>query len=363
MLHNSVIWMENPGGDETMKAVVIRAPMDFVLEDVPVPEIPEAGLLVKVLYCGLCGSDLRTIRSGHRKVTFPWIIGHEISGLVVETGPLCKTGIRKGDTIAIGPLAYCGRCDFCIAGSYELCEGYREIGQVWHGGFAEYVAIPEECVNLGNIIPVPPGMDPAFASITEPVSSCINAQEKGHIGLGDTVVIIGSGPVGCIHIALARTRGADTIIIADISEQRLAYAEAFGPDALINAEKTDLVEEIMRVTGGKGADVVITATPAPSAPAQALAMARKGGRILLFGGLPKDKSNPGINLNVLHYKALSLMGTTIFAPRHQKLALKLVESGRVPADRLISHTFDLAQFEEGVELAMQGKVLKALFKP
>ena len=348
---------------KTMKAVVVRAPMHFEVEEVPTPTCPEAGLLLKVHACGLCGSDLRTLRSGHRKVTFPWIIGHEICGEVVELGANYQEPWQNGALLAVGPVAYCGNCDFCASGKYELCENYREIAQAWPGGFAEYIAIPEECVKLGTIQVVPEGLDSAFAAISEPISSCVHAQEKGQVALGDTVVIIGAGPIGCVHTSLARARGADKIFIADIVEERLNLAKAFQPDTTINAAKTDLVEEVRRLTNGKGADVIITATAAPVASVQAVEMARKGGRILIFGGLPKDSSKPGVNMNTIHYNALHLLGTTTFAPRHQRMALRLMASGRIPADKLVTHRFPLSEFKQGAMMALEGKVLKAVFFP
>ena len=318
---------------------------------------------MKVIACGLCGSDLRTLRSGHRKVTFPWIIGHEIYGEVVEVGAKYQGPWQEGDQLAVGPVAYCGVCDFCVNGQYELCENYREIAQVWPGGFAEYLAVPEECVRLGTIQRAPEGLDPTFAAISEPVSGCVNAQERGQVGLGDTVVIIGAGPIGCVHTSLARTRGADRIFIADIVDERLKMTKAFEPDETINAAQTDLVEEVRRLTDGKGVEVIVTATPAPVAVVQAVEMARKGGRILVFGGLPKDNSKPGVDMNIVHYNALHLMGTTTFAPRHQRIALRLMASGRIPADKLVTHRFPLSEFKKGATMALDGKVLKAVFLP
>ena len=335
----------------TMKAVVVRAPMEFDVEEVPIPDVPEGGLLLQVKACGLCGSDLRTLRMGHRKVTFPWILGHEICGVVAEIGLKYMGKWQVGDLLAVGPPAYCGMCEFCFTGKYELCENYLEIAQAWPGGFAEYLTIPKECVQLGTILPVPVGIDPVFAAIVEPMSSCVHAQEKGHIGLGETVVIIGSGPVGCTHISLARARGAFKIFLADIVDERLKFAEAFGPDMTINASQTDLVEEVRKLTDGKGADVIITATPAPIAVVQAVEMAKKGGRILVFGGLPNDQSKPGVDMNLVHYNALHLMGTTIFAPRHFQMALNLVASGKIPADKLVTHRFPLADFKYGATMA------------
>jgi len=346
-----------------MKAVVVRAPMEFGVEEVPIPPIPEDGLLLKVIACGLCGSDLRTLRSGHHRVTLPWIIGHEIGGEVVELGPKYRGPWQVGDRLAVGPVVYCGVCDFCINGQYEFCEAYLEIAQAWPGGFAEYIAIPPEALRLGTIHRIPEGLDPAHAAISEPISSCVNAQERGRVSLGDTVVIIGSGPIGCTHVSLARARGADRIIVADVVDERLKLVEQFGPDVTINAARVDLVAEVRRLTNGKGAEVVITATPAPVAVVQAVEMARKAGRILVFGGLPKDQGKPGLDVNIIHYNALQMIGTTTFAPRHQRIALGLLASGRIPGDRLVTHRFPLTEFAQGVQLAMEGKALKVVFLP
>jgi L-iditol 2-dehydrogenase len=337
--------------------------MNFAVEEVAPPSTPPGGLLLDVKACGLCGSDLRTLRSGHRKVIFPWIIGHEICGEVIETGAGYRGPWQKGELISVGPLAYCGVCDFCREGRYELCENYREMGQAWPGGMAEQMAIPAEAVALGTIERVPPGVDPARAAIAEPISSCINAQERGHVGMGDTVVIIGSGPIGCIHVALARLRGADRVILADVNAQRLEMALPFGPDAVIDASSVDLVAEVRRLTNGKGADVIVTANPAPVSVVQAVEMARKGGRILLFGGLPKDDSKPPVDMNLVHYNALYLIGATTFAPRHYRNAVQLVASNRIPVDKLITHRFPLADFVTGAHMALEGKVLKAVFLP
>jgi len=177
------------------------------------------------------------------------------------------------------------------------------------------------------------------------------------------VVVIGSGPVGCIHTSLARARGANRVVVADIVDERLRMVEAFGPDVTINAAEADLVAEVRRLTGGKGAEVIITATPAPVAVVQAVEMAKKAGRILVFGGLPKDNSRPGVDMNVVHYNALHLIGTTTFAPRHQRIALQLLASGRIPGDKLITHRFPLDEFERGAMMALEGKTLKAVFLP
>ena len=348
---------------QTMNAIVVKDLMDFELQEVPLPETPDRGLLLKVNACGLCGSDLRTLRSGHERVTFPWILGHEIAGEVVEVGTEYRGQWQPGDELAVAPEVYCGVCDFCIGGEFELCDNQRQIAQDWPGGFAEYVAIPEAAVRFGAIQRKPDGLDPSFAAVSEPISACVNGQEKGRVGLGDTVTIIGAGPIGCIHTSMARARGAGKVFIADIHDERLEMAKAFGPDETINASETDLVQAVRGSTDGKGADVVVTATPAPVASVQAVEMARKGGRILIFGGLPKDDSKPGVDMNLIHYHGLHVIGTTTLAPRHQRVALELIAAGRIPAEKLVTHRLPLSEFEKGVDLALEGKALKVVFLP
>ena len=183
------------------------------------------------------------------------------------------------------------------------------------------------------------------------------------MGPGDTVVIIGAGPVGCIHAALARCRGAAHVLVAGHGAERLSFARAFDPDVVIDAARDDLVEAVMKFTGGAGAHVVISAAPSPQAVIQSVETARKGGRVLVFGGLAAEDSTPGVNMNLVHYNALTLIGTTTFAPRHQAEALRLLASGAFPAEHLVSHRFPLSRFVEGARLALEGRALKCVFLP
>jgi len=346
---------------KSMKALVFRAPGDYHIEEVPFPQVQPNGLLVRVAACALCGSDLRTLRFGHRHVTPPWILGHEMSGTVAELGRDYKGQFKVGDILAVGPPVYCQKCDFCQEGKYDLCENLREIAQDWPGGFAEYIAVPEEAIPL-SLKRVPKGMNLVHAAVSEPLASCINAQEKAAVGLGDVVVVIGSGPIGCIHTSLAKARGADKVFIADVVEERLEVAKGFNPDQTINVTEKNLVDEVMHLSFGKGADVIITANPVPETQVQAMEMAKKGGRILFFGGLPEGKSKPGIDTNLIHYRGLHVIGTTSFAPRHYRYAIQLINDKRIPIEKFI-HKFKLSDFEEGAKLALDGKITKAVFIP
>ncbi len=347
-----------------MKAIVLRGNGDYIYTDVETPKCPNDGLLLRVKACGLCGSDMRTLSSGHRNVTYPWIIGHEVCGVVAETGAEYKGPYHKDDVLTVAPNVYCGECEYCRAGRLDMCMNLRELAQQWKGGFAEYMAIPVEALQRGCIVKISPEDDMAAAAIAEPPSSCINAQEKLGIGIMDTVLIIGSGPVGCIHVAVATARGAKKIIVADISEDRLARCKEFGHNVLtIDSSKEDTVQRARELTDGKGPDVVITANPVGVTQVQAVEVAKKGGRIAFFGGLPSGNSTPLIDTNLIHYKALTIIGTTNFAPQHHLTSLEMLRDGRIPADKLISHRLPLSQFDEGVQLARAGKALKVVFLP
>ena len=345
-----------------MKAVVLKQPGEFVVEEIQKPECPERGLLLKVSYCGLCGSDLRTLFSGHRNVKLPAVIGHEVSGVIEAVGAQYRGEYAPGDKLAVAPNVYCGKCGFCRMGRHEYCESIRELAQQWPGGFAEYMAIPPEALENGTIQRVPEGLAMEHACVAEPPSSCINAQEKLNVQLGDTVLIIGAGPIGSIHICVARARGARRIYIADVNGERLEMTKRFGPDGIINSSEVNLVEEIRRLTGGAGPDVVITANPVAVTQIQAVEAARKGGRIAFFGGLPHGNSQVQIDTNLIHYKGLTVIGTTGFAPRHHIRSLELMEEGKIPGDKLVTHILPLDSFSEGVELARAGKAMKVVYK-
>lgn len=345
-----------------MNAVILNAPGDYLYTKVDKPKCNDKGILIKVRACGLCGSDLRTLKSGHPNVKLPAIIGHEVAGRVVEVGKHYNGVYKIADDLAVAPVVYCGTCDFCLAGLHQYCENIRELAQHWPGGFAEYMAIPPESLKLGTIQFKPKNLEFAHAAIAEPPSSCINAQECLNIGIEDTVVIIGAGPAGCIHISIARTRGARAIIIADVNNNRLEMAKEFKPDIVINSSEIDLAQEVKSITCGKGAEVVITANPVGKTQIQAVEMAKKAGRIALFGGLPPNDSKPNIDTNIIHYKGLRIIGTTIFSPKHHRLALDLILRDKIPASKLITHRLPLSEFKQGVKLASEGKALKVVFE-
>ena len=345
-----------------MKAVVLFDLGKYEIREVDKPACPPKGLLVEVLYVGLCGSDLRTLFSGHRNIKLPAILGHEVSGRVAELGPEYAGGYKTGDILAVAPDVYCGNCSFCKAGKFEFCENLRELAQHWPGGFAEYMAIPPEALALGVISPIPAGLSPAQATLAEPSSSCISAQEKLGIGFGDTVLIIGSGPIGCIHTCLARAHGARTVIVADIKDDRLHMCKSFGADYTVNSSRESLEESVKKLTSGRGPDVVITANPVAQTQIQAVNLVARGGRIAFFGGLPQGRSQVTLDTNQIHYKGVTVIGTNGFAPRHFQTALELTAQGKILADKLVTHILPLGDFAKGVDLAREGKAIKVVYQ-
>lgn len=344
------------------KAIVLKDIDNYQLEYVDKPKCPDKSILVKVKYCGICGSDLRILKYGHKNVRFPAIIGHEISGTVSETGKLYEGCFKPSDKIAIGPLVYCGMCEFCLGGKFEYCINRREIAQQWPGGFCQYLALPAEALVFGNVRKLPDGIDPLHAVLAEPLSSCINAQEQLNININDVVLIIGAGPVGCLHLQLAKARGSKKIILADINQKRLDLAKIFSPDVLLNTSNISLVHHAREATNGMGPDVIITANPSGITQVQAIECAKIGGRIAFFGGIKDKENKPQIDTNLIHYNALKVFGIFGFSPKHYMNSLDLINSGRIAAEQFITKVVSIDDFKKAVKLALNGEVLKIVIK-
>jgi L-iditol 2-dehydrogenase len=345
-----------------MNAVIYKGPGDYTLEKVPVPFISDKEVLLKIDAVGLCGSDLRTLKFGHRKVTPPYILGHEISGTIRAAGALVDPQWAVGMRVALAPVVYCGNCHFCQRGQFELCQHYREIGQSWSGGFADYLNIPQDALQHGVIHPIPASMDAVHATLAEPLAACLHAIDLVDLRNVYTAAIFGSGAIGCLLLQLLRNQGLRSIIIIDPNESRLRIAEHFRPDHSINANSEKAVEKICSLTGGLGVDLIFTATAAPVVQQQALDSISKGGQIVVFAGLPKGQSVIPFDLNKVHYDCIRLIGSSIYAPHHHEEALRLIAEQKIDVKRIIT-TFPLAKFHEGVQAAISGEIVKAVFIP
>jgi L-iditol 2-dehydrogenase len=347
-----------------MKAAVVERLGQISLEEVPDPELIPGSLLVRVEACAVCGSDIRIFRKGDPRASLPRIIGHEIAGVVEKLGK-GTTGLTVGDRVAIAPGHGCGTCPYCRKGMSNVCIDPRpSVGYASSGGFAQYIVPPVNVVQNGFVNIIPDGLSFEDASMAELLACCINGQERASVGPRDTVLIIGAGPAGCMHVELARARGASKIILTQRSESRLALAaERFEPDLVIRAEGNELVERVKAETSGLGADVVIVAAPSPQAQEAAMRLVAPRGRVSLFGGLPKDNKAITIDANVIHYQEISLTGASSSLGRQNREALELIASGRVRAQRYITHRFPLAETPAAFAVVEAKQAIKAVVFP
>lgn len=347
-----------------MKVLRFYAPHDVRLEDAPEPECGPDEVKLRVRNCSTCGTDVKILNNGHQNLSPPRIIGHEIAGEVVEVGANVS-GWAVGDRAQVIAAVPCGDCYECRRGWMAVCQNQTSVGYQYEGGFAEFLVVPREVLKVDglNRIPDPVGFDEA--SVAEPLACAINAQELLDIEEGDTVVVFGAGPIGCLHIRLARgVHKAGPVYLVDVNEERLAMsADAVNPDEVINAAEVDVVERVMELTGGRGADVVITATAANVAQEQAISMAARNGRISFFGGLPKTNPTITCDSNLVHYRQLHIHGANGSAPSHNKRALEYIASGEVPVKDLITVRLPLERALEAFDIVAKGEAIKVTIEP
>lgn len=343
-----------------MKAAVFKGIENMKHCDVPKPVCEKDGILVRVESCCICGGDIRNFHNGLRHGVESQIMGHEIGGIIEEVGEEI-TSFQVGDRVAIAPDVSCGECYYCKRGMVNLCNNHRMLGTHWPGGFAQFIYLPKEVWSRGFIEKIPDSMTYDQAALAEPASSVIACQEYNNVKVGDTVVIIGDGPIGCLHIEVARARGASKIIMVGIS--KLDLAAHFKPDYLIHAIEKEPISEVLKITDGIGADIVICANPVTSTQQQAVEMVRKRGRVVLFGGVPKDNNMTSLDSNRIHYNEITVVGAFSYPAIGLEEAVKYINDGLIHPELYIHKLLPLSQIEEGFELAKQGKVLKVVVKP
>ncbi|PWF26639.1 oxidoreductase [Ancrocorticia populi] len=343
-----------------MDAALMYGPGDIRVEQVEVPECPDGGFVVEVGAIGMCGSDIRNLTSDSRSGAYPWIYGHEVVGRVAEVAP-GVTAYRPGQWIYVYPLAHCLKCENCRSGHSEQCSEVEEY-TANPGGFAQYIAYSSKRVDRGATFEIPDGVDPVRATLAEPLSSTYACLENIDVKMGDSVAILGSGPVGIMLAILARMRGASQVIVTDTNQARLDKTVQFEIDALVNSAETDAVSEVLRLTGGRGADKVISANPSTIAQQQALLMARKAGTVVFFGGVPKG-SLTELDTNLIHYNGLWIYGHYASNTMQVQRSFELSIDPRFPADQLITHVLPLFEINRALELARSGEALKSVLLP
>jgi L-iditol 2-dehydrogenase len=346
-----------------VKAATFYEPGDLRLGDVAEPTAGPGELKLRMRATATCGTDAKIYRHGHPRLDPPQIIGHELAGEVVDIGD-AVTGFNPGDRVQVIAAVPCGDCWACTAGIMAVCPNQTSMGYQYAGGFAEYMIVPAQVLKVDGVNRIPDGLSYAEASVTEPLACALNAQELARVGEGDVVVVMGAGPIGCLHVRLARSRGASAVYLVDVNADRLALsAERVRPDASIDGSDSDVVAMVGKLTDGRGADVIITAAPSGKAQEDAIEMAAPRGRISFFGGLPKDDPYIRCDSNKVHYRELFLIGANGSSPDHNRRALDLIATGAVPVADLITHRLPLDRVHDAIEAVISGEAIKVVVEP
>lgn len=340
-----------------MKAAVLENIESLKIMNLDIPKCGEEEILIKVFACAVCGTDVKVYHHGHKHIKFPRITGHEVVGEIVEIGKKVSH-YKISDKVAIAPAMPCGECEYCRKGIMSMCDNLTAIGYHCDGGFAEFMLVPSLAARNGCVNFIPDGVSYEEAALAEPLACAINGQELSKIKLGDTVVILGAGPLGWIHSTLAKVNGATKVILADISSSRLAMLK--GADYYIDISKEKLKEKVMEITSGKGAEVIIVACSSAKAQEDALQIVAKRGNVNFFGGLPKDNSIIKFDSNLPHYKEFYVVGTHGSSPYHNKLALDLIGQGLIKVNSLITHHLPIEKLLQGLYLVEKGEALKVI---
>jgi len=321
-----------------------------VVESVPIPEIGEGEVLFRVAACGICGTDIKKIHHGF--VAPPQILGHELAGTVVKVG----RGVKKfkiGDRVVSFHHIPCGACFYCERKLFSQCAGYKKVGLTAGfdpngGGFAEYVRAMPWIVERG-MLALPADVTFEEATFVEPVNTCLKAVRKARVAAGETVLVIGQGPIGLLLMLLAKHEGA-RIFTSDPMAGRRAASERFGAEKSFDPAAANLLEEMRRMTDGRGADAVLVAVPNPSLVVEALGLARPGGRVLLFA-----HNDPVMKVefpaSAVGVEEKEILGSYSASVEDQEESAALVFERLLPVRELISHRFPLERIADALELA------------
>jgi len=347
------------GRRDVMKAVVYYDVKDFRLEEIPVPQISSAEILVRVKACGICSTDIFKAKYGKAKPGA--VLGHEISGEVAEVGPEV-TDFKVGDRVGVLHHAPCGACYFCLRGQEPLCDQYRR-GGVIPGGFSEYIRVLPELARK-TVLKIPDTLTYEEATMTEPTACSVRALIQCEISPGDRLLVIGDGPMGLLLAILAKYFGASQVIMSGHHDFRVRTAEKLGVDYAYNSQRVNMGDRVKYLTDGRGADIVIVAVASTSVVQEALKMAQEGGKICLFGDF-RDVPQPPVQVapDLMISQNKALFGSWGCSPRDYQTALNMIKMGRVPARELITQTFPMERFPEALDLMeKKGECLRVVLQ-
>jgi L-iditol 2-dehydrogenase len=336
-----------------MKACVFRAPGDVGVIDLPTPEAGPGEIVLRVGAAGLCHSDVRVFKG--EKYAKPGVVpGHEISGVVAGVGSGVPD-VQAGEHVALCPIIACGSCSFCRVGKRNRCPNRITLGYDENGGLAEYLLVPEPIVRLGHIFKLPAGVPLDLASLLEPTACVFNSLDLLGVEAGTTVLLVGAGPMGLMHIVVARALGA-RVIASEPDEERRGWARKLGAEATVDPSSQDPVAAIKELTDGQGADVAVVTTGAVAAVPPALNGVRKQGSINLFGGFPPN-TVLDLDPNLIHYNELVLTGSqNATIAQYEQAARLLPRLGDLR--QVVSHSFTIEDAPKAYESRLEHKGLK-----
>ena len=330
-----------------MKACVFHGPGDVRVEERQRPRPGRGEMLLEMRATGICYSDIRVYK-GEKKARAGVIPGHEPVGVIAALGEGVD-GFRTGQEVAVCPILACGACFFCRRGYRNRCPQRTTLGYDDDGGLAEYMLVPAALIRLGHVFPLPAGLTPSRATLTEPMACVLNSLETCRLAAGGSLVVVGAGPMGLLHVMLARQLGVATIIVAELMDERLAHARRWGADLCLNPERDDVTSQVLAATDGLGADAVVVSTGSSQAAVGSLALARGQGVVSLFGGFPPNTNIP-LDVNAIHYGEIVLTGSQNATSDQYRRALQLLT--RLPqAEEINTHPFKISTARRHILLA------------
>ncbi|MDD2556127.1 MAG: zinc-dependent dehydrogenase [Syntrophaceticus sp.] len=340
-----------------MKAAVVHGANDIRIEEVDCP-VPEPGdIVVRVRASGICATDVKTLLGQGLPKDLPTILGHEVAGEVSALGE-GVSDFAVGDRVAVYPIAVCGECDYCLGERHNLCHHEFGLAHGIDGGFAEYVRIPRQILNVGGVIKIPDELSFELAAMAEPLSCGLAALRVNKVQPDDTVVIVGAGPMGMIHLILAKWRGAKVIILEKMPG-RQEFARKLGADAIIDPNNEDPLEAVNKLTDSDGADVVITSLSDTQVIESSLPLVKKGGVFNIFGGPPAGQ-RINIDPRWIHYQEITITGSFASTPMDFREAIYLIATQQIDAARLITDRFTLDSMLDAIERARSLQMIKGV---
>lgn len=338
---------------QTMKAGLYISEKNVKVDTLEKPTLKRGEALIKVSSAGICGTDMMIYFGKHPRAKAPLAMGHEFSGMIEEING--ESALNPGDRVVIEPTMSCGKCDACLSGNTHVCNTLGLIGIDSHGGFAEYAAVP-----LHRLHKIPDTLSDAHAALAEPVAVGIHTVRRSNVKVGDTVAVLGAGPIGLLIALTAKLAGADKIFISDISPYRLSKAEELGFIAL-DGRKINVVEEVMAATNGIGADVVFEVAGSNITADQMIHVCRTQGQIVVVSVY---KQPPTIDLAAMHFRELSLTTTRCYSHSDFATAVSMMANGQIDVTPFISHQLSLDEIEKGFQLMTNPEEsLKILIQP